>query len=214
MYSEVLPAFTKEAETLTRRYGTPLVRHVAVCSDDYWTSQTSNRDAEVCMVIRRADGHILTFTKRFYPAGLYRLFTGGIERGETIWDALLRETREETGLPITISRFLAAVTYSPDDLQTETGASARYATFAFLLDAPIGMPAVSDPDEPITAFREIEVAHISALADRLESLPDLYSPELKCSWRDWGRFRAAIHRAVDESLMSVAIDTGISEILE
>lgn len=214
MYADLLPIFAQEAQTLAERYGAPLVRHVAVCPDVYWTSQTSNRDAEVCMVIRRDDSRILAFTKRFYPAGLYRLFTGGIEYGETILNALLRETHEETGLAVTVHRFLAVVTYSPDDVQSESGAPPRYTTFVFLLDAPTGMPVVSDPEEPITGYREIEVADISAIAERLESLPDVYSSELDCSWRDWGRFRAAIHRAVAEALVSVVVDNGTSEILE
>lgn len=195
--SPILPAaFQQEVRTLAERYGAPIERHAAVCPDTYWVSQTNDRDAEVCMVIRRPGGRILTFTKSFYPAGLYRLFTGGVERGEAILDALLRETHEETGLVVTIRRFLAVVTFSAEDTPPDAASPVRYAAFAFLLDAPAGMPAVSDPDEPIIGYREIAATELPAIARRLESLPDDYSPDLDCSWRDWGRLRAAVHRAV------------------
>lgn len=214
MYTTLPAVFQHEACTLAERYGAPIERHAVVCSDTYWASQTNDRDAEVCMVIRRPSGRILTFTKSFYPAGLYRLFTGGVEPGEAILDALLRETREETGLAVTIRRFLAVVTFTPEDVPLDSAFPARYAAFAFLLDAPSGLPAVADPDEPIIGYREISADDLPAIAQQLESLPDDYSPDLDCSWRDWGRLRAAVHRAVAEALVSVAVDAGTGEIPE
>jgi len=46
---------------------------------------------EVCLVVCRPNGKLLTFTKTFYPPGVYRLLTGGVEPGESVLDVLRRE---------------------------------------------------------------------------------------------------------------------------
>ena len=63
------------------------------------------------MVIRRPNGRILLSIKTFYPRGAYRLPTGGIHPGEGVHDALVREAHEETGLDLTVERFLARIAY-------------------------------------------------------------------------------------------------------
>src|SRR4051812_2327989 len=87
------------------QFGRPERHTVVVGTSAFWARQ--NRRREVCMVLRRKSGLILTFTKTFYPPGVYRLLTGGVEPGESVRQALLREVQEETGLQITVSRFLS-----------------------------------------------------------------------------------------------------------
>src|SRR6266487_1360095 len=71
----------------------------------------NDRIGEVCMVIRRKNGKLLTAIKTFYPPGAFRLLTGGIAHGESIEAALLREVDEETGLDVIARRFLAVIEY-------------------------------------------------------------------------------------------------------
>lgn len=196
-------ALAGEADALARQYGAPLERHAVVGLEAYWRQQTTERDAEVCMVIRRPGGRLLTFTKAFYPADLYRLLTGSVVPGESIRSALLRETHEETSLSVTLQRFLAVVTYSPEDAPVVDMPTACYAAFAFLLDAPTGTPVLADAEEPISGFREVRADDLRAIADRLDALPDVYFVDLHCSWREWGRFRAVLHRAVADALGGV-----------
>jgi 8-oxo-dGTP diphosphatase len=49
-----------------------------------------------------ADGRVLLVQRRDYP--VWNLPGGKVERGETPWDAAVRETREETGLEIRVQR--------------------------------------------------------------------------------------------------------------
>lgn len=186
-----------ELEQLAQRYGQPLVRTVDLeASNLFDPLNKTDRYGEVCMVIRRKNGLLLTMVKTIYPKGAYRLPTGGINYGEPIRDALLRETYEETGLQVNIQRFLAAVAYRIPAINLEP----IFYTFAFLLDEVSGTLGAIDETERVEAFREIEPGELPRVAQTLESVKNEYSDEIDGIWRDWGHFRAVIHRAVLEAL--------------
>jgi ADP-ribose pyrophosphatase YjhB (NUDIX family) len=184
-----------QVEALSREYGPPLRCSVRLGSLALW--QKRARLAEVCMVIRRSNGNLLTFRKTFYPPGIYRLLTGGVDRGEMAIHALHREVAEETGLNVHVARFLAAVKYCAED------GDAKYPvafSCAFLLDEIGGVLACHDPDEELESFSEIQPEQLPMLVEQLENLPDSYSRHFNESWRDWGLYRAAAHRAVAQAL--------------
>ena len=187
-----------EIAGLVRRFGPTLERTVAVGTDAFWSRQ--GRTREVCMVIRRPSGRLLTATKTFYPAGVYRLLTGGVERGERVLAALLRETDEETGLRVAVRRLLAVIAYRAEDAADDD--PPRCHTFAFLLDELGGALGATDPHEQIAAYGEAAPEDLRAIADRLERLPAVYDPRIGERWRDWGRPRAAIHYAVHDALLA------------
>lgn len=191
------PAWRDELADLIARYGAPLARAVTVGDDAFWRRQADGRSAEVCMVIRRPNGALLTATKTFYPAGAYRLLTGGIEPGERVLDALSREVYEETGLEVRVRRLLAVVTYRPAGA---AAADVRFTTFAFALDEVGGTLGATDTAERLAGYREIRPADLPAVAARLEALPNETTADLGVTWRDWGRFRAVVHRAVWEAM--------------
>ncbi len=194
-----LPQETQnELVTLAERYGQPLVRTVDLGQTSQFDPINKNdRYGEVCMVVRRRNGHLLTMKKTFYPTGAYRLLTGGINHGEAIFAALLRETNEETGLEVEVQRFLVAATYLTDT----TGEQPVFYTFAFLLDEIGGALGTIDEDERVEAFLEIEPAQLPEHAAFLEQLDGpRFSKEIDGSWSDWGKFRAAIYYLVWEAL--------------
>jgi 8-oxo-dGTP pyrophosphatase MutT (NUDIX family) len=193
------PAIEADVQALAEQLGRPLYRVADVEAATLFDPLSmSDRYGEVCMVIRRPDGRLLTAIKTFYPRGAYRLLTGGIQHGEQILPALLREVAEETGLEVEVRRFLAHVDYRGSGAP---GAEAPlFSTFAFLLDEIGGTLGCADPDEQLEAFREIDIAELPALAAHLDNLPDQDAPEINGRWQDWGHFRAAIHRAVYEAL--------------
>jgi len=104
---------TRELDELARRFGPPL--SIVATIDDSFKDPIWKRDryGEVCMVVRRPSGRILLSIKTFYPRGAHRLPTGGIRHGEGVYDALVRETHEETGLSTAVRRFLARISYAP-----------------------------------------------------------------------------------------------------
>ncbi|HWQ11981.1 MAG TPA: NUDIX hydrolase [Roseiflexaceae bacterium] len=204
-------AVEAEVAALAARYGAPRRVSAVLEGSPFSPLAKPDRYGEVCMVVRRPSGRLLTAIKRFYPPGAFRLLTGGIARGEPIEAALLRETQEETGLEVAVRRFLAVIAYRLVVPQAE--ASARrpasdpsipappdFVTFAFLLDETGGTLGAHDEAEQIAAYREVALAELPALAATLEQAPDAYDEEIGGNWRDWGRFRAVVHRAVYDVL--------------
>ena len=182
-----------EMDELASRLGPPVVGSADLGDSPYLRRVVEQRFAEVCMVVRRPSGRLLVFRKPFYPAGIFRLLTGGVEAGESILGAVLRESYEETGLTVDVARFLAASTYSTDGRP-------QFASFAFLLDETAGTLGALDPDEQVESFREIEALHLPEIAHQLEQLDDEYNAELEAEIRQWGLLRALNHRLVWRAL--------------
>ena len=188
----------EELATLAARYGAPVVglTRDPDAATYLATINPRRRPGEVCMVVRRRTGKLLVARKTFYPPDSFRLLTGGVHRGESVYRALLRETREETSLTVETRRFLAVARYQAPDAPEP----AEYATFAFLLDEVGGELHVSDPRERLEAFREVDPAELPALADQLDSLEDSPRADRVSSYRAWGRFRAPMQRLVWQAL--------------
>ena len=154
---DLLAETRREIDTLAARFGAPLVIDAPILDDFHDPIHKPDRYGEVCMVVRRPNGTLLLSIKTFYPRGAYRLPTGGIHRGEPIFDALVRETHEETGLQIEVRRFLARIAYHGADAP---GGVPIFHTFAFLLDEIGGTLGALDTTEQIEDWREIEVADL------------------------------------------------------
>lgn len=186
-----------EIRDLASRFREPLVLDTVI--DDRFRDPILKRDryGEVCMVIRRPAGTLLLSIKTFYPRGAFRLPTGGIHHGEGILASLRREAHEETGLETIVRSFLARIAYRP--LSAPHGAPVFH-TFAFLLDEVGGTLGTLDPSERIEAWREIEVAELPAVADRLDRIDTQGTQDIGGDRAAWGRFRAVVHRAVHEAL--------------
>ncbi len=194
---DLLPETSRELDALAARFGRPLVIDVPI--PDYFDDpiRKPDRFGEVCMVVRRPNGKVLLSIKTFYPRGAYRLPTGGIHPGEAVFDALVRETHEETGLETAVRRFLARIYYRSADHPAGTP---LFHTFAFLLEETGGTLGALDISEQIEDWREIEVADLPRVADFLDDLRTAGTLDIGGDWRAWGKFRAVVHRVVLDAL--------------
>lgn len=184
---------------LSQRYGAPLRSTIELeVTTLFDPLGKADRYGEVCMVVRRPNGRLISARKTFYPPGAFRLLTGGISHGESILDALRRETVEETGLMALPRRFLAVIAYHA--IGPQGARLGVFYTFAFLLEEIGGTLRCADPDERLDQFREIAIDELPRIADQLDALDAGHDPEIHGRWRDWGRFRAVVHRIVYEQL--------------
>jgi 8-oxo-dGTP pyrophosphatase MutT (NUDIX family) len=168
------------------RFGEPTVWEctfeVSAETLSYWQNLKDRRTAEVVLAIRRPNGRYLLHTKSFYPEGAYRLLSGGVGPEEDIAEAALREAREETGLQVSIERFVGIL----QQCFVHGQDASRFASYLFLLSEQGGELGNTDAEEDITGYREVTAAELSSVAEELEALPP--------DWSDWGHFRAAAHR--------------------
>ena len=193
---ELSDATQRELAHLATRYGAPLVVDAPIADDFDDPIRRRDRYGEVCMVVRRPNGKVLLSIKTFYPRGAYRLPTGGIHDGEPVYDALLRETHEETGLEIAVERFLARISYRPKAADT----APLFHTFAFLLKETGGTLGALDLAEQLEDWREIDASELPRVANTLDDLRTTSAHDIGGDWRAWGKFRAVVHRVVYDAL--------------
>ncbi len=167
---------TRDLGWLRKRYGKfPLV-DATLTDGDLAPVRGAGRRSEVAMAIRRPTGGILLQTKAFYPAGTFRLPTGGIKEGEDVEHALLREVHEESNLDVEIERLVAVIDHAV------LGGKTPFRSYMFLLRETGGTLKVNDPDEQISGWDERDVVGLARAARDLRGLDG--------TWRRWGRFRA------------------------
>ena len=174
-----------EIAALSARYGAPRRVAVELRGGPFRPISATDRIGEVCMVVRRTNGKLLTAVKTFYPPGAFRLLTGGVSHGERIEAALLRETAEETGLAVAVRRFLAVIEYRPvgdggwgmgrhGDTETrrhgDTETGNRERSIA-ALQSPTPDPRPLTPDPFVTfAFLLDEVGGVLSVQDESEQI--------------------------------------------
>lgn len=143
---------------------------------------------EIVMIVRRPGGMVLLMTKYFYPEGIYRLPTGKLKRHELPEEAFGRELFEETGFRADSPELIGVVHYAISN----GGEVVDYPSHVYATEEIPGIPESIDGDEGITGFREVTADQLLETAHILETLPE--------PWRDWGRWRALVHRYVHDQL--------------
>jgi len=186
-----------EITQLSALYGTPIHRYYALDTSqatyDLWRAAWQQKEhGEVVLFIRRHNGNLILHSKDFYPAGTFRVPSGRIQKREAILEAVYREAYEETGLGVSVDRFMAVIDFAFH----WQGHRIPMSSYLFLLHETGGRLKVQDADEHITALKEARLDELPSVAQHLENMP---SP-----WRDWGLFRAIPHRLAAELLSSTA----------
>ncbi|NNE43301.1 MAG: NUDIX hydrolase [Gemmatimonadetes bacterium] len=180
-----------------RRWGAPAERgfHVATEPDEIAfirKTQKNDRAHDVTMLIRHGD-RIAAIAKHHYPSRIYRLPSGGLEPGESLEEGILRETLEETGLRVDVTRYLlrARVRFvGPEPEQVIDWTS-------HVFEANVRVGTVPDGELDPTDRREIrDVVWVSR-----EELLGPIRERLR-AWRDHGgiRYRRQLHDAIFEEV--------------
>jgi ADP-ribose pyrophosphatase YjhB (NUDIX family) len=177
-----------EVAAIADRYGQPLRRQVeSEIGQELFVARfmrASDRRGEVVLAIERPTGQLLLHRKAHYAADHLRLPTGGVNLGEPVLDAALRETAEETGLQVAVQRFLAVIGYT---LRFDV-IRLPFVSYVFHLCETGGQLSLNGGE--VQAFSECWPAELPAVAAALRSIPDERGY--------WGRWRAVAHEVAAE----------------
>jgi ADP-ribose pyrophosphatase YjhB (NUDIX family) len=191
-----LPALSEDEVDALGRYGAPVRRSFTLAADAYTRlyrfGGRSDRRAEVVFAIEDPGGGLWLHTKQHYPRHIYRLPSGGVEWGEAVEHALLREVEEETALDVEIRRFLGIIEYNFLDGDQV----ARFASYVFHMRSAGGIPRPQD-DEAITDFRRMAPGALAQVAADLRGLNG--------DRQGWGRWRALAHDLVYDALAGASL---------
>ncbi|MEU6328804.1 NUDIX hydrolase [Streptomyces sp. NPDC047049] len=120
-------------------------------------------------VIPDGDGRVLLMRRAAddFMGGLWELPSGGVDPGESLLDALRREVREETGLPlVSIDDYLGHFDYT-------SGSGKRARQFTFAASADLGVPVRLSPDEH-DAYRWADAAGQEQVSTAVRALLDIW----------------------------------------
>ncbi|WP_336053084.1 NUDIX hydrolase [Streptomyces sp. CA2R101] len=120
-------------------------------------------------VIPDGDGRVLLMRRAAddFLGGLWELPSGGVDPGESLLDALRREVREETGLPlVSIDDYLGHFDYT-------SGSGKRARQFTFAASADLGVPVRLSPDEH-DAYRWADAAGQEQVSPAVRALLDIW----------------------------------------
>lgn len=131
------------------------------------------RKASACAVVLDVDGRVLLHRRS--DNGCWGLPGGGIERGETAEQAVVREVREETGYEVEAERLVGV--YSDPELTSITypdGSTVAYVALAFGCRVTGGAPALSDESlevgwhDPVALPDSVSRGHRQRIRDALD----------------------------------------------
>ena len=156
---------------------------VPVSDFAFWRDRMAGRRGDVVFgLLRRGPRGERMVTARMaeYPAGVFRVPSGGIQPGETVIDALWREVAEELNVPFRVAAYAGKTDFVFSDGE---GAETALPSYCFLLEQIGGRSARPHTDGgEIAAWREMEIEQVVAQAAALAGLSG--------AWADWGKYRA------------------------
>jgi ADP-ribose pyrophosphatase YjhB (NUDIX family) len=138
---------------MIERYGSPHEREYRfeVTSREFKrirSSQKHGRNHDVTLYVEK-DGRLIVIAKPFYPQGIYRAPSGGLNPGESFEGGITREVAEEIGCEIKLERFLLRTRVDFN----HNGDTIRWRSFVFLARYVRGDFNYSDHDE----IREVKL---------------------------------------------------------
>lgn len=147
-------------------------------------TQRDGRNHDVTLYIRKAE-QVVVIAKHFYPPGLYRAPSGGLNPGESFERGIAREVAEECGCEIRLSRFLLRTSVRFTNREHEEDC-VRWRSFVFLADYVRG-------DFQFTDTHEIRGVRLADWSEFVE-----FSRIMRENGRGGFLYRAALHEAVAE----------------
>lgn len=174
-------------EQLKSNYGRPEYQdfHISVTQreiDFIRSTQRDGRRHDVTLYIVK-DKKIIVIAKHFYPPGMYRAPSGGVNRGEELIEGAKREAFEETGCRIELDHFLL-VTNVKFERNVEPPDELLWHSYVFQAHYVSGDFQFTDKHE----IREVRLAGLDEFTEFARIMRQMEIGGL--------RYRAALHERV------------------
>jgi 8-oxo-dGTP pyrophosphatase MutT (NUDIX family) len=161
------------------------------------------RDRTVLIMCRDGNGKYLLGSKeRFFPKDIVRLLGGGVDKGEAVIDAAIREIKEETGIDVTPKEMVELTEVKIEG--SYLGNIYYHSVFVYFLNSTKDVYIAGDDVEEIVKYSEKD---FRALIKRYSELKDdnIFSLNgTTFSWGDYGKVYGFIHeKALDEIKASI-----------
>jgi len=152
------------------------------------------------VAVENEAGKILIGAKPyFYPPNIARMLGGGVDEGEEVEVALIRELREELGVTLDKSSFTPLIelnTYATDEEGKE------FHNQTFIYHAKIGNQTYQAGDD-VKSIIGLTMDELYQLGERYEELPDTLwykGPEGEFCWADYAKMYGPVHKLTAEKL--------------
>lgn len=161
------------------------------------------RSTCVLIALGTQTGEILVGAKAdFLPPGFLRLLGGGVNEGEQIELAALREVKEETGVVVNPLHLVPLFTLQTAARDAE-GNSFFNETHVFF--APIGAASYT-PTDDVSEIVGLTIAQLQVLGEQYGMLQDhlwYRKGEREFRWSDYGKMYGIIHTKTAEKIRSL-----------
>ena len=147
------------------------------------------RDKTVNVVLKNHENkYVLGAKPQYYPKGIYRLLGGGVDSGESVQKAAVREIREEIGVDLSPGTIEHIGTL---DVSARDSVGKNYSTIIELVFINTQISDYKISDE-IGGFIELDEQEFTEMIKRYENLSNGLSPDM--NWGDYGKVYAEVHR--------------------
>ncbi|HKC04598.1 MAG TPA: NUDIX hydrolase [Patescibacteria group bacterium] len=159
------------------------------------------RDRTVLILCRDAQGKFILGAKHgYYPQGIVRMLGGGVDNGENVVDAAIRETEEEIGIKADPSE----LTELAEIEVTGTYKNKTYKTkmFVYFLNSDKDDYLAGDDVSEVVRYAEQEYRNLIKRFFELKP-DDIYKSSTKeFSWGDFGKVYGFVHQVTLEELLA------------
>jgi ADP-ribose pyrophosphatase YjhB (NUDIX family) len=163
------------------------------------------RDQCVLIAAINENGQILTGAKpNFFPPGITRLLGGGVNRGEGINDAAVREMSEELGVSLEVKDLIPLAQFNT---HAEDSSGKTFYNETYLYAAKIGNASYKAGDD-VKHIIVLNTDEMRELGNAYENLPQCLwyrGEEGDFSWNDYGKLYSVIHTTTANKILALGL---------
>ena len=143
------------------------------------------RDRTVLILIKNSKDKYLFGVKKFYPKEIKRMIGGGVDKGEEVLEAAVRELQEELGISVLQSELQSLAEFSI----TGNYKDVVFKTSIFTCYLDIGDKRYN-PGDDVSAVSEFAEAECQGIAEEMMNISEtsFFESEVNSfSWADYGK---------------------------